>query len=171
MEANPPTINTEVILNARTLRIRHQTYALNNLARVQVVELPKPEGAGKGNLKLAVIVWLLVGLFVSLPISSAARNSGVTLLMWAPPILAAIFTYRATTHNYPQLYALILETTGNPITALASEDYQELARLASLIIDAIEHPPTSEIRTMVNNIIMGDKIDQYGQGNVGKMGR
>jgi hypothetical protein len=75
-----------------------------------------------------------------------------------------------TKKTHVPLYALVLETTGNPVTALVSPDSAELERISRIIVDAIEHPPASEKVIQINNVTTGDQYNQYGAANIGRIG-
>ena len=168
---SPPLGSQQIFINTRTLRIGHQTYQLQNLARVQIVTVPKPADAGKGRKGLAWAAAIAVFFLVGVIIANAARSSGLAVLGIAAAIATGIIIYKSTKREYIQQYALILETTGNPITALVSPDWGELNRISGIIVDAIENPPRTEHVVQVNNVSLGDQYNQYGGTNVGRVGR
>ncbi|EXG79076.1 hypothetical protein CryarDRAFT_0095 [Cryptosporangium arvum DSM 44712] len=165
----PPLGTVQVILNKRTLRIGHQTYQLQNLARVQTVRLPKPLDAEKGNSALAVLTAVGV-LVVAGIISGAAQTEAICGLGVPLAIGLAIFVYLRTKKTWVPLYALVLETTGNPVTALVSPDSNEMEHLSGEIVEAIENPPEVERILQVNNVTLGDQYNQSGTQNIGRIG-
>jgi hypothetical protein len=153
--------SARIVLNTRTLRIGAQTYQLRNLARVQTLELRKPADADTGNggmAKLAGAGVLVAGLLLACGVRSGAL-AFVTLLAAAA---AAITVYQLTKKPYIPMYALMLETTGNPVTALVSPDRAELQRIGDLIVDAIESPPKQETSLQVSNVTFGDNTTRPG---------
>ena len=65
-------------------------------------------------------------------------------------------------------YALIIETAGNPNTALVSRDPGVVSQLVQEIMSAIDNPSASFPQQSFFHEY-GDKITQYGHDNVGKM--
>jgi hypothetical protein len=163
----PLLTSAQVVINTRTLRIGGQTYSLGNLARVQIVKLAKPLRADKGNVKLAALAGFALYFFFAViaSLTSVAVNSIGTLLA----IGVGILIYRKTKEPYIPRYALILETTGNPRTALVSTDKAELERVSVHITDAMENPPETEQVYTVHNVISGDQYNLVGDHNVGKV--
>jgi hypothetical protein len=64
-------------------------------------------------------------------------------------------------------YALVIETAGTPNTALVSTDESVVNHLVYQIMDAIDNPQ-AEFQMQVENFHVGDKIQQFGDHNVGK---
>jgi hypothetical protein len=175
---NTPRLGTEnVAINTRTLRIGGQVYQLRNLARVQIVRAPEPADAGKGSKGLAWLAGIGVLFLVSIVGFSVSQSAGIAPLSLFSGIAAGLVTYIATKKKYPPRYALVLETTGNPVTALVSPDYQQLRNLSDIIVQAIEDPPESERVVHVQNVLFDNRVDQVGDrftvggtGNIGKVG-
>jgi hypothetical protein len=167
---NPPLVTAQIAINTRTLRIGHQTYQLANLARVQTLLLPKPPEAGKGNKGLAwlgaIAVFLIIGVFAA----GAAGSGGLSGLGLLLAVGAGVGIYLATKKPYQPMYALVLETTGAPVTALVSPDVQELERISGIIVAAIENPPRSEQLIQIRNVVLGDQYNQSGTMNFGRIG-
>lgn len=169
--ATPPLGTAQVVLNTRTLRIGHQTYQLQNLARVQTLLLAKPHDAGKGSKGLAWLAGLGTFIVVGVILAAAAGSGVLGTLGLLLGLAVGIGVYVLTKQPYVPMYALMLETTGNPVTALVSPDPQELERTSAAIVNAIEHPPSSELRLQVANVVLGDQYNQNGVTNVGRIGR
>jgi len=166
----PLLTSARIVINTRTLRIGNQTYALNNLARVQIVELAKPSRAGKGDIKRAIwggsgvyCVFTLIGL-----LTGADAFSGIGVLL---AVGLGILIYQKTKEPYIPRYALVLETTGNPRTALVSTDRAELESVSVHITEAMENPPETEQIYTVHNVIAGDQYNLVGDHNIGKVGK
>jgi hypothetical protein len=137
---------------------------------VQTLLLPKPAAADKGNKALAWLSGLGVFFLVGVILAAAASSGVLGFLGLIGGVAAGIIVYRVTKKAYVPLYALVLETTGNPVTALVSPDHQELERISGIIVEAIEHPPTSERVVQINNVTTGDQYNQYGAANIGRIG-
>jgi hypothetical protein len=162
------TGDAHVVINQRTLRIDAQTYALNNIARVQVLGVKKPDDAGKGNGKLGCLSAL--GIFILFSIlTAAAQNGTLATIGFFVAVAVGVTVYIKTRKPYTPRYALMLETTGNPMTGLVSPDRDGLESISQSIVDAIENPPKTEQVYTVRNVILGDQYNQHGNHNIGKV--
>lgn len=162
--------DAQVVINQRTLRIGRETYALNNIARVQVLGVKPPDDVGKGNGKLGCLS--AIGVFVLFSIIAASTKSGagaVATIGFLVAIVVGIVVFIKTRKTYTPRYALMLESTGNPKAGLVSPDRDNLEWISQHIIDAIENPPETEQRYTVSNVFLGDQFNQYGDGNIGRM--
>lgn len=112
----------------------------------------------------SAIAWITLGIFASLLVDPNSRT-GVVAVVLALTIISSIRLIRTLLEQ--ELYALVIETAGNPHTALVASDRNQVAGIARAIVDAINNPH-AEFRTLVQNIHTGDKIQQYGSYNVGK---
>jgi Family of unknown function (DUF6232) len=65
-------------------------------------------------------------------------------------------------------YTLSIQPSGRPGVALVSKDRSALQELMRRIMDTIDNPE-SEFRIQVNNVQHGDRINQVGDFNVGKV--
>jgi hypothetical protein len=162
------TGDEHVAINQRTLRIGRQTYALNNIARVQVVGVKRPDDAGKGNGRLGCLSAVAVFILFSV-LTAAAQTPGIAIAGFVLAIVVGIVVYLKSRKGYTPRYALMLETTGNPMTGLVSPDRDGLEWISQRIIDAIENPPESEQVYTVSNVILGDQYNQHGDYNIGKV--
>lgn len=164
----PLLTSAQIMINTRTLRIGGQTYSLGNLARVQIVKLAKPPQAEKGNFILAG----LVGFFSFVIITAIGASTGIGLMSnlgWLLAIGLGMIVYQRTKESYVPRYALMLESTGKPRTALISTDKNVLEYASKPIIDAMENPPTTEQIYTINNVISGDQYNLTGDHNIGKL--
>jgi hypothetical protein len=153
MAGKPATVTGRIALNKRTLRIGYQTYQLRNIARVQVIALGRLR---KPHIFLSSLAWASAIVLILILGAIAA------LFVIAVGVIALIFISGMVRRSPPILYGLLLETTGDPQTVLASPDFAELNRLADIIVGAIEDPPTSELIVPITNVIYGDQINQAG---------
>ena len=70
----------------------------------------------------------------------------------------------------PTFYALDIETAGTPRTVLVSTDGSQVMQLVHMIMDSIDNPQ-ADFQLQVENFHVGDKIQQFGNQNVGKVSR
>jgi hypothetical protein len=149
---------TEFRIHKGILTIGHQNYQLRNIARVQTVTLRPPPGANKGNGCLTALVPFLVFFFLVGPITGAVASSSassatpiVFLLGLAGCGVCGYLVYRATIKRWTPTYALVLETTGNPLEVLASIDYSLISSLAGQIVDAMSNNFEGDFHLTIDN--------------------
>lgn len=163
------------------LWIGGEAYPLHNIARVQNVELVPRRGRAVTSFVKQILLWAALGVggvvglrFADLPASEAA---GLTRYVAIGAIaLALISTLRLLVALARRTYyALVIETSGTPHTAVISPDGTMVNQLVRQIMTAISNPrdPRAEFRTTVvhhhhgNNFYGNQNINQYGGNNVG----
>jgi Family of unknown function (DUF6232) len=166
----PPLGTAQIIINRRTLQIGHQTYQLQSLARVQTLEMQKPDWANKGNKALAWLAALGFFVLVGVILAAAAGSGVLGTLGFFGAIVVGVVVYQVTKKPYTPLYGLFLETAGSPMAALWSPDRAAMENLARDIVAAIENPPQTPQVINVGGVVLGDQVNQYGNRNVGKVG-
>lgn len=163
------------------LYIGGEAYPLHNIARVQTAELVPRRGRAVGNFVKQVLLWVALGVggavalrFAKLPGSDVETYTRyIAIGAVALTILSTIGLLVALARR--TYYALVIETSGMPHTAVVSPDEAMLNRLVHQIMTAISHPrdPRAEFRTQVvhhhhgNNYFGGQQFNQYGGNNVG----
>ncbi len=165
-----------VRVSRRVLWVGAEAYPLQNIARAQTIKIVPKRGAAVGRYIAAVVLWVILGIVAAAAISSAMRfgynyqsTSGVVVIVVL--VLIVISTIRLIrVLSRRTLYALVIETAGTPYTALVSADGNMVTRLVHLIMDAIDNPQ-AEFQLQVENFHVGDKIQQFGNQNVGKVSR
>jgi hypothetical protein len=165
-----------VRVSRRVLWVGAEAYPLQNIARAQTIKIVPKRGAAVGRYIAAVVLWVILGVVAAAAISSAMRfgsnyqsTSGVVVIVVL--VLIVISTIRLIrVLSRRTLYALVIETAGTPYTALVSADGNMVTRLVHLIMDAIDNPQ-AEFQLQVENFHVGDKIQQFGNQNVGKVSR
>jgi uncharacterized protein DUF6232 len=166
--------SSEVInvrVSRRVLWIGSDAYPLQNIARAQARKITPPRGTPVRDYIKAVFGWLILGIILSAILGVAAHSGALAALVWVAVV--ALLVWR-TIQLVRKLnldntyYALIIETAGNPNTALVSRDADVVSELVQEIMAAIDNP-SAEFSQNVTNYHLGDKITQYGNSNIGKI--
>jgi len=171
----------EVRVNQRVLWIGAGAYPLQNIARIQKIRLAPQRRAAVKRFLVSTTVWMSLGVFAwlalditptlgidnlpPLPVGPRTRT-GVVAGVLGLTIISSIRLIKVLLEQ--TLYALVVETAGNPHAALVASDGSQIAGLAHAILKAI-NDPREEFRTLVQNIHAGDRIQQFGSHNVGKV--
>jgi Family of unknown function (DUF6232) len=164
-----------VQVSGRILWVDEAAYPLRNIARVQKVKVPKV-GPPLTRYLLAVVLCVIVGVAAAV---YATRSAGlpspdlralhdvevfaIMLVVISAIGLIALLSRRS-------IWALLIETSGTPRAAFASTDEKKVTRLVQLIMEAINNP-AAEFEFKVESIHIGDKIEQFGSGNIGKVSK
>jgi hypothetical protein len=159
-----------IVLSQRMLKIGSESYALANIARIRIVNVPKPPRAGRGSLKVSLgsgIAVAVVGFIVAAVIGGVVGNI-VAWIGLLGAIAAGVYAYRMTRVPYYVKYALVLESTGDPKVGLLASERHELAEIKEHIEEAIENPLDAEKVYTVGNMILGDQYNQIGDFNIAK---
>lgn len=159
----------DVRVSQRILWVGTEAYPLHNIARAQTIKLvPK-----RGQALKALTLWVFLGA-VTVGITNAVdvtfgvvgfAVAGVTLALIAISairLMVALLT--------PTFYALVIETAGTPYKALVGTDENLVIHIVHRIMAAINNPQ-AEFQFRVENFHVGDKIEQFGNHNVGKVSR
>jgi hypothetical protein len=170
-------INIEV--SQGVLYIGGEAYPLHNIARVQTVELVPRRGRAVGAFVKEILLWAALGVggvvalrFAELPDAETVTRYiaiGAVALTLVSTLKLLVALARRT------YYALVIETSGRPHTAVVSPDEAMLAQLVRQIMRAISNPRDrgAEFRRQIvhhhhNNNFYGDQhITQHGGNNVG----
>lgn len=180
MSSKPITIG----VNQGILWIGGEAYPLHNIARVQNVELVPGRGRAAGTFVKQFLIWVVLGVggvaglrFADLSSSDVATYTeyigiGVGTLVLISLVRLLVVLLRRT------YYALVIETSGTPHTAVISPDKGVVNGLVHQIMGAISNPrdPRVNFQTTVvnhhhgNNYYGNQHINQYGGNNVGIRG-
>jgi hypothetical protein len=161
------------------LWIGGEAYPLHNIARVQNVELVPRRGRAVGAFVKEILVWAALGVggvvalrFAELSSSDVETFTGyIAIGAVALAVLSTIKVLVALARR--TYYALVIETSGRPHTALVSPNEAELDQLVRQIMYAISNPRDSraEFNTTVvhhhNNNYIGQQFNMHGGNNVG----
>ena len=155
-------------LSKRSLRLGNETYFLANIARIRIVDIPKPPDAEKGNRGLAIGTAVVI-FAIAAAIANSSKIDAIGFVGLVAAIVVGIWIYVKTKVPYNVKYALILETTGEPKVGLLSSDRDQLEHVRDSIARAIEEPLETEKVFTVENVILGDQYNQLGDFNIGKV--
>jgi hypothetical protein len=151
-----------IVLSQRMLKIGSESYALANIARIRIVNVPKPPRSGRGNLKVSLgsgIAVAVVG-FIAAAVIGGVVGAIAAWLGLLGAVATAVYAYRATRVPYRVKYALVLESTGDPKVGLLAPERHELEEVKELIEEAIENPLDAEKVYTVVNVILGNQYNQ-----------
>ncbi|MEU8924034.1 DUF6232 family protein [Kitasatospora sp. NPDC048545] len=160
----------DVSVSRRVLWIGGDAYPLQHIARARQLVWWPP----KRSWTIIRFVRQLFGLvFATAILGTLVRNSVEKSQAAALPgllLLAglAFITYRLVTRlRQRALYKLVIETSNSSTTAVVSHDPRQIGDLIQMIMEAIDNPQ-AEFALQVENVHIGDKINQYGDHNIGK---
>ncbi|WSG43111.1 DUF6232 family protein [Dactylosporangium sp. NBC_01737] len=160
-----------VRVNRRTISIAGQTYQLSNIARVQNIEL-KPD---RPKIALRLVKRTLPVIAAVVLINVVLGNTGGSgeFLGWLDLIAVvglagyAVFSFVSVSRR--SRFVMLLETTGAPFSVVASKQSAVIDKLVGLVADAMENPPTVPQVVHFGDVVMGDKLKQIGDRNIGKL--
>lgn len=159
--ALPSNSGVEVRVNEGVLWVSGEAYPLRNISHVGQRVLEVDKGAAWKKFILRSLLCLFVGGIVV----SGAGNFGVILLL----AVEAFLVWRLVTAiAKPPLYGLVLNTSGTQRDAVWSTDSGEIHHLVHEITKAIGHPDVAQVTYNMQHAVVGDQINQYGPGSIGK---
>lgn len=173
----------DIRISRRILWVGSAAYPLQNIARAQTIEIQRDRRAALQRYLRTVVLCVFLGAAATVAIKLAPRLSSVrgsnALLHAAAGVLVlalvllAISTARLITVLLAgTYYALVIETSGTPQTALISANETEVNQIVGLIMEAIDDPgfelnTTIEIHNNVN--FGGNQINQSGNAKSGNI--
>ncbi|MEU0737926.1 DUF6232 family protein [Streptomyces sp. NPDC006134] len=164
-----------VRVSRRVLWLDGDAYPLQNIARARTAEIPprRAEEAGKAfGIGIAMTLFGVIALWF---LGIFPEWGPVVFLTWTVKVGGIIFYLflilaMAEICTRKILYALVIETSGPPSTLIASESRAVVDDLVRKITDAIDDPQ-AEFQVTVENLQIGDRIQQIGNHNIGRAGR
>jgi hypothetical protein len=152
----------EVSVSRRILWIGSAAYPLHNIARAQTVELHPDRAGAVSKYFRQLVAWVVPGLVLGIVL-----HAGVALVFVL--VLVAISTIRLRSAlKARSYYAMLIETSGSPQTALVSADRREVTTIVEQTMEAIDNP-SAEFHTQVNHVTnIGEQYNLHGHGNTGK---
>jgi len=166
---------TTVRVSRRILWIGGEAYPLHNIARAQTVKVTPRRAAMAWSFVKATLLWVGLGVAAALALGYAHRSEsgdpmvrGIWMAVAALVGLSALKLLAGLATRVR--YALVIETAGSPRTALVTRQRHVADQLVHRIMDAIDNPQAT-FEVQVENLHVGDKIEQFGDHNVGKVAR
>ncbi len=157
----PSQSTVEVRVQEGVLWVDGEAYPLRNISHVGQRILEVDKGAAWRKFIARALVTLVIGGIVS----AAAGEIGVILLL---VVLGLLIWQLVTVIGKPPLYGLVLNTSGTQRDAVWSTERSEIQALVMEITKAIGRPDTAQVVYNVKHAVMGDHIEQYGAGSVGR---
>jgi hypothetical protein len=163
----------------QVLWVGREAYPVRNIARARVVRLTIRRMAALGRFIGMVLLWLVLGMGATVALR-AAKSQGVHLdkslgqvVVIATVVLIGLSALRLLYLLLrPALFALVIETAGNPYTALATTERHVVDEIVHAIMAAVDNPGLVFHKTVNytrhGDHIGGDKFEVSGSG-VGKI--
>lgn len=145
-------------------------YPLHNIARARQFQLLPPKRSRVIIRFIRQVIGLLVATAVLGSLLGSGANQGTTKNVIGVVMLAlfAVSLHRLVKRlRMRTVYQLVIETSSSSNTAVVSHDAQQVGNLIQLIMEAIDNPQ-AEFALQVENVHIGDQINQYGDHNIGK---
>ncbi|MHC3468126.1 DUF6232 family protein [Streptomyces sp. 7R007] len=150
-------------MNEGVLWVAGEAYPLRNISHVGQRRLEVDKHAAWKQFIVRTLLCLFVGSFLAAGLGSV----GVLLLL----AVEALLVWRLVVAlGKPDLYGLVLNTSGTQRDAVWSTDGGEIHHLVGEITKAIGHPDIAQVTYNVQHAVHGDFITQYGAGSIGKAG-
>lgn len=160
----------DVRVSQRILWVGAEAYPLHNIARAQTIKLVPKRGPALWSYLKAMVLWIFLGVVAGFVTESSGFDTAplTDLVAVVVFVLIAVSTVRLITALLRRtLYALVIETAGTPYGAVISTDENLVTQLVRRIMSAINNPQ-AEFQLQVENFHLGDKIQQFGNHNLGK---
>ncbi|MBO1414748.1 DUF6232 family protein [Streptomyces sp. FH025] len=160
----------DVSVSRRVLWVAKDAYPLGHIARARQLVWwpPKRSRVIIGYVRKVFGVLVAFGILNALT-GGALRNTAASAV---PSLILlgflAYHTYRLVTQlRQKPLYKLVIETSSSSVTAVVSYHAWQIEDLIQRIMEAIDNPQ-AEFAIQVENVHIGDQINQYGDHNTGK---
>src|SRR6266508_4216998 len=151
----------QVQIASGSLWVGTDAYPLRNISHVGQWRLEVNKGAAWRRFAVRALLILIIGGILAATLDTI----GVLILIVAMAL--AIWRLVAVLIK-PVLYGLIIGTAGTQTAAVWSTDNNEIDYLIHEVTMAIGNPDTAQLIFNVQNAVIGDQVQQYGSGNVGK---
>lgn len=181
MEVSDPTLEKlvakrkaiEIVVDSRILRIGHEVYQLSNIARVSTYEVRANKRSGRA---FAIVCLLAAVAFLAYARSdqslSGTTNIASLINIAILVIVASGFWILVSFRPRKKLYVLLIESSGVVHGVIGSQRRQDIVEVKNFIVDAMQEPPPGPISyTFHGDYVEGDKIEQSGLANIGKLVR
>ncbi|MCX5012470.1 MULTISPECIES: DUF6232 family protein [unclassified Streptomyces] len=157
----PSQSTVEVRVQEGVLWVNGEAYPLRNISHVGQRMLEVDKGAAWRKFIARALITLVIGGIVA----AAVGEVGVILLV---AVLGLLIWRLVALIGKPPLYGLVLNTSGTQRDAVWSTEHSEIQALVMEITKAIGRPDTAQVVYNVRHAVMGDHIEQYGAGSIGK---
>jgi hypothetical protein len=162
----------KVGVHNQVLWVGAEAYPVHNIARARTIVLRPRRGRAVFRFLGYVVLWIVLGFAgavainnFDLPWRDANLLSGLPFIVGALILINLIALIRTLATR--TLYALDIETSGSPHTALVSEREDQLTMIMMNIMDAINNPHLSYGPVSVQQI-NAEKIGMIGDhGHIG----
>jgi hypothetical protein len=167
-----PAANTEVQVTKRVLWVGGDAYPLHNIARAQVRTLRPRPGTPVRDFVVEIVRWIALAVLLVTAMALAGLH-GATIYIIVIIAVLIVFSVlklmRALNREREKkdYYLLVLQTSGDPRTLLASTDREQIYDLVQTIMSAIDDAAVTYHNWISN--YYGDVIRQYGDENIGKI--
>ena len=164
MSVSHETIDVRV--SKRILWFGSEAYPLPNITRTNTLTLKPNRGATIRAYVVSVAIWLAVAFVILL----AAPGFFSVLVLLAVLAWIAVKTRSLIELLNLTLYELVIETAAGSHRGLITKNGDVVTDLSIRITDAINNP-YAEFQMKVKNYHVGDKINMFGDNNLGKVAR
>lgn len=156
----------DVRVSKRILWFGSEAYPLPNITKTNTLTLKPNRGAAIKAYVISVVIWLTVAIVIL----GIAPGFFSVLVLLAVLAWIAMKTVRLVELLNLTLYELVVETAAGSHRGLITKNSNVVADLAIRITDAIDNP-YAEFQMRVENYHVGDKINMFGDNNLGKVAR
>jgi hypothetical protein len=167
-----PAANIEVQVTKRVLWVGGDAYPLQNIARAQIRTLHPRRGTPIKDFIVENLRWIVIAVLLIAAMTLAGLSNAVGYVCVILVLLILISVLKLTRainreREKRDYYLLVLQTSGDPRTLLASTDREQIYELVQTIMAAIDDAAVTYHNWISN--YYGDVIRQYGDENIGKM--
>jgi hypothetical protein len=166
------TIDTDVQVSKRVLWIGSDAYPLQNIARAQVRTFQPIPGTPVKDFIKNILKWAAIAVVIAIALAALGQSkliNDIFILLLLIVLVCVLNLVRAIKRERRKkpYYLLVLQTSGDPRTLLASTDQNVIYDLVRTIMAAIDDATVTYQKLIAN--YYGDIISQYGNENIGKM--
>ncbi|MER7051674.1 DUF6232 family protein [Streptomyces sp. NPDC000351] len=159
---------TDVHISKGALWIGSDTYPLRNIAHTSLRALHPDRAAARSKFVKGLIGQLIL-FFFGIGLAQVSVFVGLAVILAATAFAVRGYLELQKVLNAPTLHVLQITTSGNPQTALTTDDRAALESLFRQLMEAMDNPEVQVHLQMPTYTITGDHIYQYGDRNTGKV--
>ncbi|WP_369184385.1 DUF6232 family protein [Streptomyces sp. Y1] len=157
-------------MSRRVLWVGGDAYQLTHIARARQLAWYPPKRTRVVIRFVRQVFGLAAAATILGAVTANSSNQGAAAAVPGVLLVAglAYFVYRLVTQlRQRPLYRLVLEMSNASTTAVVSHDARQIGALIRMIMEAIDNP-AAEFAVQIENVHVGDTINQYGDHNIGK---